>query len=55
METVLDVHQPDDDARHVLIGMDEASRQILSDVSDPLPPRPKRGDKPGTWKRVDDK
>jgi hypothetical protein len=55
METVLDVYQQDYDARHVLICMDEASRQILSDVSDPLPPRPKRGDKPGTWKRVDDK
>jgi hypothetical protein len=35
--------------------MDEASRQIVSDVSPPLPARPRRGEKPGSWKRVDDK
>lgn len=55
METVLDVYQGEYDQRHVLICMDEASRQILSDQSDPLPAQPKRGEKPGTWKRVDDK
>lgn len=55
MEVVLDVYQGEYDERHVLICMDEASRQILSDLSTPLPPRPKQGQKPGTWKRVDDK
>jgi hypothetical protein len=35
--------------------MDEASRQILSDLSEPLPAKPRRGGKPGSWKRVDDK
>ena len=55
METVLDVYQQEYDEKHVLICMDEASRQILADLSEPLPARPKRGDKPGTWKRVDDK
>jgi hypothetical protein len=55
METVLDVYQGAYDDRHVLITMDEASRQLLADQSDPLPARPRRGNKPGTWKRVDDK
>lgn len=55
MEVVLDVYHAPYDKRNVLICMDEASRQILSDLSEPLPPRPKRGPKPGTWKRVDDK
>jgi hypothetical protein len=55
METVLDVYQGEYDQKHVLICMDEASRQILSDLSEPLPARPRRGDKPGRWKRVDDK
>jgi hypothetical protein len=55
METVLDVYQGTYDERHVLICMDEASRQICSDVAEPLPAKPKRGTKPGTWKRVDDK
>lgn len=49
MEEVLDVYQESFDERHPLICMDEASRQILSDVSDPLPM------KPGSPKRVDDK
>lgn len=55
METVLDVYQEKYDQQHVLICMDEASRQILSDVTCPLPAKPKRGNKPGSWKRVDDK
>lgn len=55
METVLDVYQKEYDSQHVLICMDEASRQILSDEFEPLPARPKQGGKPGTWKRVDDK
>ena len=56
METVLDVYHAEYDGKtNVLITMDEASRQILSDLSEPLPARPKRGDKPGHWKRVDDK
>jgi len=55
METVLDVYQETYDETHVLITMDEASRQILSDRSEPLPPKPRRGAKPGSWKRVDDK
>lgn len=56
METVLDVYQADyDQQTHVLIGMDEASRQILSDQTEPLPARPRRGERPGHWKRVDDK
>jgi hypothetical protein len=49
MEEVLDVYQEPFDKRHPLICMDEASRQILSDVFDPLPM------KPGSPKRVDDK
>lgn len=56
METVLDVYQADyDQTTHVLITMDEASRQILSDQSEPLPARPRRGKRSGNWKRVDDK
>lgn len=49
MEEVLDVYQEPFDKRHPLICMDEASRQILSDLFDPLPM------KPGSPKRVDDK
>lgn len=49
MEVVLDVYQKDYDETHPLICMDEASRQILSDVTEPLPM------KPGSPKRVDDK
>jgi hypothetical protein len=56
METVLDVYHADyDQTTHVLITMDEASRQILSDQTEPLPARPRRGECPGHWKRVDDK
>jgi hypothetical protein len=49
METVLDVYQEAYDAKHPLICMDEASRQMLSDLTDPLPM------KPGTPQRIDDK
>lgn len=49
MEEVLDVYQKTYDERHPLICMDEASRQILSDLAEPLPMRP------GQPKRVDDK
>ena len=49
MEEVLDVYRQPYDARHPLICMDEASRQILSDLVEPLPM------KPGTPKRIDDK
>ena len=49
MEEVLDVYQEAYDGKHPLICMDEASRQLLSDVSEPLPMRP------GACKRVDDK
>ena len=49
MEAVLDVYKEGYDAKHPLICMDEASRQILSDTNVPLPM------KPGTPKRVDDK
>jgi DDE superfamily endonuclease len=49
MEEVLDVYQEAYDATHPLICMDEASRQLLSDVSTPLPMQP------GRPKRVDDK
>ncbi len=49
MEQVLDVYQQNYTATHPLICMDEASRQLLSDVTEPLPM------KPGTPKRVDDK
>lgn len=56
METVLDVYQTDyDQTTHVLITMDEASRQLLSDQTASLPARPRRGERPGNWKRVDDK
>src|SRR5262245_13901054 len=49
MEEVLDVYQETYDATRPLICMDEASRQLLSDVSTPLPMQP------GRPKRVDDK
>lgn len=49
MEAVLDVYQETFDDRHPLICMDEASRQILSDLSEPLPMQP------GSPRRVDDK
>jgi hypothetical protein len=49
METVLDVYKQEYDEKHPLICMDEASRQILSDLNEPLPM------KPGVAKRVDDK
>lgn len=47
MEEVLDVYQKTYDSQHPLIGMDESSRQILSDRVEPLrmrPGRPKRQD-----------
>jgi hypothetical protein len=49
MEEVLDVYQANYDEKHPLICMDEASRQLLKDVSQPLPM------KPGHPRRVDDK
>ncbi len=49
MEAVLDVYQEIFDERHPLICMDEASRQVLEDVTPPLPM------KPGTSERIDDK
>jgi hypothetical protein len=49
MEAVLDVYEAAYDETHPLICMDEASRQILSDVTEPLPM------KPGSPRRVDDK
>jgi hypothetical protein len=49
MEEVLDVYEESYDGQQVLICMDEASRQLLSDVKPSLPP------KPGKPKRVDDK
>jgi hypothetical protein len=49
MEEVLDAYHASYDARHPLICMDEAARQLLSDVFDPLPVRP------GRPRRVDDK
>lgn len=49
MEDVLDAYQTPYNNTHPLICMDEASRQLLSDVFDPLPL------KPGKPKRVDDK
>lgn len=49
MEEVLDTYHAAYDARHPLICMDEAARQLLSDVFDPLPVRP------GRPRRVDDK
>jgi DDE superfamily endonuclease len=55
METILDVYQGSYDPQHPLICMDEASRQILSDVVEPLPMMPATDEKPGTPKRVDDK
>lgn len=56
METVLDVYQAHyDEKTNVLITMDEASRQILADLNESLPAKPRRGERPGHWKRVDDK
>jgi hypothetical protein len=49
MEEILDVYQEEYDEKHPLICMDEASRQLLKDVCEPLPARP------GRPKRVDDK
>lgn len=49
MEEVLDVYEEEHDEKHPLICMDEASRQILSDVTAPLPM------KSGSPRRVDDK
>lgn len=49
MEEVLDVYQETYDAKRPLICMDEASRQILSDLVAPLPMEP------GQPQRVDDK
>lgn len=49
MEEVLDVYQEAYDEKQPLICMDEASRQLLSDVCEPLPMEP------GTCKRIDDK
>lgn len=49
MEDVLDTYQKEYDEQNVLIGMDEASRQLLCDKTEPLPM------KPGRPKRVDDK
>lgn len=40
MEEVLDVYQAQYDAKLPLISMDETSRQLLSDVFDPLPIKP---------------
>ncbi|MCA9056319.1 MAG: transposase [Planctomycetaceae bacterium] len=56
METVLDVYQAEyDQQTHVLITMDEASRQLLADQTEPLSARLRRGDHPGHAQRVDDK
>lgn len=49
MEDILDVYQEAFDERRPLINMDEASRQVLSDVTPPLPM------KPGAPLRIDDK
>jgi hypothetical protein len=49
MEAVLDIYQGAYDEKRPLICMDEASRQVLEDVTPPLPM------KPGAAKRVDDK
>ncbi len=49
MEEVLDVYQEEFDEKRPLICMDEASRQVLEDVTPPLPM------KPGALRRVDDK
>ena len=61
MEQVLDVYQEPCDPRRPLICMDEASRQLLSDLHEPLAMRPAaapQADVParaGTPRRVDDK
>lgn len=49
MEQVLEVYQRHYDDKNLLICMDEASRQILADLVDPLPMEP------GKKRRVDDK
>jgi hypothetical protein len=49
MEEVLDVYQETFDDKHPLICMDEASRQVLADITPPLPM------KPGSPRRIDDK
>ena len=49
MEEILDVYQETYDDKRPLICMDEASRQVLSDVMPPLPM------KPGAAKHIDDK
>jgi len=49
MEEVPDVYQQTDNQAHALICVDEASRQILSNLMEPLPMQP------GSPRRVDDK
>lgn len=49
MEVVLDAYQRQYNERNPLLGMDEASRQVLEDLIEPLPM------KPGAAKRIDDK
>ncbi len=55
MEEVLDVYQETFDEQHPLICMDEASRQVLEDLTSPLPMRPGTAERPGNAKRIDDK
>jgi len=40
MEDILDVYHGDYDAQHPLVCMDESSKQLLSEVRDPLPAAP---------------
>ncbi len=40
MEEVLDLYEKPYDARYPLVCMDETSKQLVSDVQPPLPPRP---------------
>jgi hypothetical protein len=61
MEEVLDVYQEAFSETRPLICMDEASRQVLEDVTPPLPMKPCTPERPGSVKRpghpqrIDDK
>jgi len=55
MEEVLDVYQETFDEKRPLICMDEASRQVLEDLTPPLPMKPRTPERPGNAKRIDDK
>lgn len=53
MEEILDLHNEPYDEKRLVVNFDETSKQLGTQTRDPLPPRPKRGDKPGLRERFD--